>query len=125
MLRPAIVAVPLMLLLSTSARADERVIINPSSRPTAFKSEVHVNVSMNFFVPAKLDDSDAVAKAQERARKILYQSGSKECELLRATIASDCRLERINVNVRMTPSYRQQGQGLNANGSFSYRITLK
>ena len=125
MLRPAILAVPLMLLLSATSTADERVIVEHGSKPAAFKSEVHVNVSMTFFVPAQLDDSDAVAKAQERARLMLYQSGSKECELLRTTIAGECRLERINVNVRMTPSYRQQGQGLTASGNFNYRITLK
>ncbi len=124
MLRPAIVAISLML-LSASVAADERVVVNSGNRPAAFKSEVQVNVNMNFFMPADLDDSDAVAKAQERARKMLYESGSKECDLLRATIASDCRLERINVNVRTIPNYRQQGQGLNASGNFSYRIGLK
>jgi hypothetical protein len=66
-----------------------------------------------------------VAEAQKRARRMLYESASQECDLLRKAIASECRLERINVNVRMTPNYRRQGQGLNANGNFSYRITLK
>lgn len=125
MLRSSIAAVPLMLLLSASAGADERVIVKPGPKSGVFQKEVRVNVSMNFFVPAKLDDSDAVAKAQERARRMLYQSGSQECDLLRATIADDCRLERINVNVRMMPNYRQQGSGLNATGNFGYRITLK
>jgi len=125
MLRPAILAVPLMLLLSASAGAQDRPLIKSGPHPPVFQKEVQVNVSMTFFVPAQLDDGDAVAKAQERARLMLYRSGSKECDLLRATIAGECRLERINVNVRMTPSYRQQGQGLTASGNFNYRITLK
>lgn len=125
MLRVSIAAVPLMLLLSASAGAQDRPLVKPGSRPPVFQKEVRVNVSMNFFVPAQLDDSDAVAKAQERARRMLYESGSKECDLLRATIADGCRLERINVNVRTMPNYRQQGSGLNATGNFGYRITLK
>lgn len=125
MLRAKIAAVPLMLLLSAPAGADDRIVAKDASKPAVFQNEVRVNVSMNFFVPANFDDSDAVAKAQERARKMLYQSGSQECDLLRATIADDCRLERINVNVSMVPNYRQQGQGLNATGNFGYRITLK
>jgi hypothetical protein len=114
-----------MLLLSASAGADQRVIIDPGRKPAAFNSEVRVNVSLNFFVPVPLDNTDALAKAQERARRMLYESGSKECELLQATIAGECRLEGISVNVRMNRSYGQQGPGLNASGNFNYRITLK
>ncbi len=125
MLRPLILAVPLMLLASASASAGERIIIDHGPRPSAFKSEVRVNVSINFFVPAPLDDSDAAVKAQERARRMLYESAGKECGLLRAAIASECRLEGINVNVRTNPSYGQQKQGLNVGGNFNYRITLK
>lgn len=125
MLRPAIVAVPLMLLLSASASAGDRIVIEQGARPSAFKSEVQVNVSVSFFAPASVDDSEASVKAQQRARRMLYESASKECDLLRATIATDCRLQRININVRTRPGYGRQAPGLNATGNFSYRITLK
>jgi hypothetical protein len=125
MLRPAIVAVPLMLLVSVSARAGERIVIDHGPRPSVFKSDVRVNVSVNFFVPAPLDDSEASMKAQAHARRMLYESAGKECDLLRATIASECRLEAINVSMRMTPGYGQQQPRLNASGNFNYRINLK
>lgn len=123
MLRPAIVAVPLMLLLSASAHADQRMA--PGHGPAAFKSEVQVSISVSFFVPASLDDSEASVKAQERARRMLYESASRECGVLRASIADECRLRRININVRANQGYGQQGPGLNATGSFAYGITLK
>ncbi len=125
MLRPLVLAVPLMLLVSASTNAGERIIIDHGPRSSAFKSEVRVNVSMNFFVPAPLDDSDASMKAQERTRRILYESAGKECDVLRATVASECRLEGINVSMRMTPGYGQQEPRLNASGNFSYHIKLK
>jgi hypothetical protein len=125
MLRPAIIVIPLLLLVSVSARAGERIVIDHDPHPSIFKSDVRVNVNMNFFVPAPLDDSDASMKAQAHARRMLYESAGKECDLLRATIASECRLEGINVSMRITPGYGQQQPGLNASGNFNYHINLK
>jgi hypothetical protein len=125
MLRQALVAVPLMLLVSASATAGERAMIEHGPRPSAFKSQVRVNVSMSLIVPAPLDDSSASMKAQENARRMLYESAGKECDLLRATIAGECRLEGINVSLRTSPSYGQQPAGLNASGNFTYLISLK
>lgn len=125
MSRLAVATVPLMLLLSVPAIAGDRIVIEQGARPSAFKSEVQVNVSVSFFAPAAVDDSEASVKAQQRARRMLYENASKECDLLRATIATDCRLQRININVRTKPGYGRQPAGLNATGNFSYRITLK
>ena len=125
MLRPVLVAVSLMLLMSASAGAGERIVIDHGPRTTAIKSEVRVRVSMSLFVPTSLDDSDASMKAQEHARRMLYESAGKECDMLRATIASECRLEGINVSMQMTRGYGQRQPGLNASGNFNYRISLK
>jgi hypothetical protein len=45
-----------------------------------------------------------------------------ECELLENTIAADCRLESVTVNLN-----RQAGQieGFNVTGQLGFRITLK
>ena len=86
--------------------------------------EVRVNVSMNFFVQAPMNDSQATVKAQEDARRILYESAGRECAVLQASIAGECRLESINVH--MNHNYnRQQPDGFNASGNFAYRVTLK
>ena len=124
MLRPFLLALPL-LTLANVATASDRVAIRPNVDPATLHREVRVNVNVNFFVPVALDDPDASVKAQEQARRRLYESASKECDLLLAVIASHCRLEGINVNVHMNRSYNQQAQGFNASGRFSYRVTLK
>jgi hypothetical protein len=79
---------------------------------------------MTFFVPGPVDDSDTSLKAQEEARRKLYESAAHECEVLRSAIASQCRIESINVNI--SHYYNgQQGEGFNASGNFNFRVTLK
>lgn len=86
--------------------------------------EVRVSLHMNFFVPGAADDSDASFKAQEQVRRRLYESAARECDVLRATIASACRVESINININR--NYRaQQGEGFNVSGNFGFRVTLK
>lgn len=86
--------------------------------------EVRVSVRMNFFVPGAIEDSDASFKAQEQVRRKLYESAARECDVLRATIASACRVESINININR--NYRsRQGDGFNVSGNFGLRVTLK
>lgn len=125
MFRLVVLAIPLMLPMSVSAIAGDRVTVEHAPTAAAFKNEVRVRVSMSFNAPAAADDSEASVKARERARRMLYESAGKECDVLRAMIASECRLEGININVRTNRRYGQQAQGLNASGNFSYRINLK
>ena len=122
MLRPFVLAVPFALFV-TAASAGERIVIEHRPSPTSPGQPVRVHVNISFFVPTAVNDSEASFKAQEHARRMLYESAGKECGLLLATLASDCRLEAINVN--MNRGYGQQLQGLNATGSFTYAITLK
>jgi hypothetical protein len=79
---------------------------------------------MSFFVADPTDDSEAGVKAQEQARRAIYESAARECEVLRAVIASECRLESINVNVNR--NYGNQGlRGFNAGGNFAFHVILK
>jgi len=68
-----------------------------------------------------------VLKAQEDGRKMIYEAATRECETLRATIASDCHLESININVQRMSANQGYGQrqGYNINGSMNYRIGVK
>jgi hypothetical protein len=45
------------------------------------------------------------------ARQVLYETAGKECETLRATIAKECLLESINVNVTVNPNYGPGREG--------------
>jgi hypothetical protein len=90
----------------------------------AFGGEVRVQVHMTFFVPGPVDDSEASLKAQEEARRKLYESAARECGVLRAAIASQCRIESINLNLSRYVN-GQQGEGFNASGNFNFRVVLK
>ena len=113
------------ILFAAPAVAQNIVIQSHAATPmTDAKGDVRVSISMNFFVAAPTDDSEAALKAQEQARRALYESAGRECDVLRAAIASDCRLESININVNRSFG-AQVPQGFNANGSFGFHIRLK
>ncbi len=49
-----------------------------------------------------------------------------ECDLLRAALAKDCRMESVNVNVNAGRQFGpQQPEGYNVNGSVNLQISLK
>ena len=123
MVRLVFAAVSVFLCAVVAANA-QTVEQHKSVAMPASKNNVRVQVSMNFFVPAPMSDSNAAVKAQEQARRTLYESAARECEVLLAVIASECRLESINVN--MNRNYgQQQPEGFNANGNFSFHVTMK
>ena len=124
MLRHVMLAAIAAIVITAPALAQNIVIQPRASSPAETKGDIRVNVSMSFFVTGPTDDSEAAVKAQEQGRRAMYDSAARECDVLRATIASDCRLESINVNVS-----RQYGgqipQGFNVNGNFAYHVKLK
>lgn len=122
MRRSILLAIPFTLLLS--AASAQTVIVNRPPTPEGSRGgEVRVQVSMNFFVPGAVNASDESFDAQERVRKSMYERANKECEVLKAALASECRLEAININVNR--QYGQQMEGFNANSNMTYKVTLK
>lgn len=111
-------------LLAVPATAQNIVIQPRAGNAAAPKGDVRISVSMSFFVVGPTDASEAAVKAQEEARRVIYESAARECDVLRAAIASDCRLEAININVNRQYG-SQNPQGFNIGGNFSYRVTLK
>lgn len=111
-------------MLVAPATAQNVFIQSRAATPADTKGDVRVNIGMNFFVASPTDDSEAAIKAQEQARRALYESAARECELLRTTIASECHLESIGINVNRNYG-NQTPQGFNANGNFGFRIKLK
>ena len=110
-----------VLLVVGGAQAQTVVI---QQRPEQRGSEVRVQVNISFFVAGAVNNSEASLKLQEDARKALYQSAGKECEVLQTTMAGDCRLESVSVN--MNRHFGQaQTEGVNATGNFAYKVTLK
>lgn len=84
-------------------------------------AQVRVNIGINMFVPAAGGPTFA---AQEAARRQIYELAKKECAVLRETIADDCRMEGINVNVNRQHG-QQQVDGFNVNANMNFRVTLK
>ncbi|MCK9919002.1 hypothetical protein MXD81_58740 [Microbacteriaceae bacterium K1510] len=123
MIRQSIIAATTALVLAGSASA-QQIVIQPRAGSAETKGEVRVQVNMNFFVPGPTNDSDASVQAQEKARRVLYDRAAHECELLKSTLASECRLESINVNVNRNYG-GMQTEGFNANGNFTFKVTLK
>jgi hypothetical protein len=119
------------LLLCITTASAQTIVINPDKNrmpATAMAEPVRVSLSISTFVPASDDDIAQALKAQEDGRKMIYAAAERECELLRATIAQDCRLESVNINVQhmsANQNFGQRGSGYNINGSMNYRIGVK
>ena len=99
------------------------VIEKPSAAPGRQDGIVRIQLTMQLFVSGPTDESEEAEKQRERARRAVYDLASKECELLRNTIARDCRLELVNVQLHRQTG--QQMQGYTVNGSMNYQISLK
>lgn len=112
------------LLVMVSAASAQQIVIQPRAGSPETKGEVRVQVNMNFFVPGPTNDSDASVQAQEKARRVLYDRAAHECEVLKTTLASECRLESVNINVNRNYGGSQM-EGFNANGNFTFKVTLK
>lgn len=88
------------------------------------RPEVRVQVNMNLFVPGAFGLSDELLKAQEQARRVLYESAGRECELLKSILANECRLQSLNVNINHSHGSPQH-EGFTISGNFGYKVTLK
>jgi hypothetical protein len=107
-----------------AAHAETTIVLNPKERPMMPGAEqVRVSVGINMFVPLT-DGGDHSIKAQEDARRMVYDLADHECAILREILASECRLESINVNVQRN-QFGQQKDGLNVNGNVGFRIVPK
>jgi hypothetical protein len=124
MLRQTLMAALAAFVMAGPSAAQQIVIQQRPGGPEP-KGEVRVQVNVNFFVSAPMGDAEAAVKAQENARRILYVSAGRECDVLKATLASECRLESVNVNMNRNYGGGNQPEGFTAGGSFAYRVMLK
>jgi hypothetical protein len=124
MIRRSAFCIATSLALTVPAAAQPIVIQPRAATALEAKSDIRVTISMNFFAQAPVAAVEAASKAQEQARLVLYEAAGRECGLLQSVIASECRLESININVNRTFG-NQQPEGFNANGNFTFHIKLK
>ena len=60
---------------------------------------VRVQLGINFFLPGPTNDGEEAAKIRDRARRSIYEMAGRECGVLLDTIASECRLDSVTVNL--------------------------
>jgi hypothetical protein len=133
MLRSCLIPVLATVLAANFATAAtaEIVIRSPNEVPgtPAAADQARITVNLNTFVPAPSDNTDQAQKAEESGRRTVYEFAEHECAILRDTIASECRLESINVNMqRIAPSpnfVQARPDGFNINASMNFRIAPK
>ncbi len=123
----------LCLALTTGASA-QTIVINPSKSgrilPSPVVMPIRISLGINTFVPTPSGgDPEQILKAQEAGRKMVYESAAHECEVLTTTIAKDCAIESININVQHVPANQNFAQGrvdgYNINGNVNFRVTAK
>ena len=85
--------------------------------------QVRVQVGINFFVPGPTNDGEEGTKIRDRARRSIYEMAARECALLEDTIAAECRLESITVNLNRQAG--QQVEGFIAMGQLGFRVIMK
>ncbi len=122
---------PLVAAALVTAASAQTIVINPNKTPmlaAAAPAQVRASLGISMFVPAPGNDSAQSLKAQEDGRKLIYQAAAHECDLLLSTIAGQCQLESINVNVQRVyanQNYAQHSDGYNINGNMNFRIVSK
>lgn len=123
-----------LLVVSASAQSpgvqplSPRIATEFSSQQQRQEGMVRVSSNISYFVPGPTDDGEAAQKLRDRARRQVYETAARECNVLLETMAATCRLENVNSNLNVTSrQYNNPNQieGFTINGTMSYQITLK
>ncbi len=86
--------------------------------------EISVAVNYSLAIPLKSEDEKSQAEALESGRRMLYAIAANECKVLQSTIATTCRIERLNVQSNVHRNSRTTDQ-IQVSGNATYRVTLK
>ena len=86
---------------------------------------VNVNVSFNTQMFMQEIDEQALLEKQMAGRKFMYRMASRECTVLKETIAKTCRLTNLNVSAQLREQNNKNPLKLYINGNAQFVITLK
>lgn len=117
-----LLSIALALLPTMPASGQNRIA---TFQDAAHNQPVRVNVGMNFFLPGPTDDSQEAAAVRDRAKRMIYQLAIRECSIAKEVLASDCRIESVNVSINVNRSPPNVADGHNVNGNIVLRVTLK
>jgi hypothetical protein len=126
MMRLAVISTLLVLGAGVAVAQDNTVRMTIPQSPPLPADQVRVTISMGLAVPGA-PVGDRALEAQGQARRKAYELAAHECVALRDTIADECRVESMNVNVN---GYGNRYSGSSSDNvwvalSATYRIKLK
>lgn len=104
----------------TTPTVRERIDVNTERR----EEPVRVQVGINLFFPGPTGEGEDAMRARDRVRRSIYEMAASECAVVQQVLAKTCRLEAISVNININRQVGQ-GEGYQAGGNFTLRITLK
>jgi hypothetical protein len=84
-----------------------------------------VTVTYAFSLPVKSNDVDSQRAAMEQSRTMLYLMTAKECDMLQATIAISCQLDRLNVQSNVARHGRPGEETINVSANAQFKVALK
>ncbi len=119
--------------LPTAAQTPNQPLqIFPPAVPALPKGEARVTVNYNTQEKLPPDaDAGTLLVTQAKAHRAVYDIAGQECKVLLDTIASDCRIEAINITTNTQQRPVPNGSGgateswLSTNGTSTFHIKTK
>ena len=100
-------------------------VMMPTQLPRQ-EGQVRIQSNISLFLAGPTGDSDEARQLRDRAHRMIYDMAGRECDLLRETLARECRLESVNNNINTNRGYNaQQPDGYTVNGTMTMVIMLK
>jgi len=117
---------PMLAALAVAGLAVTTLPSLAESRSIPFDGSQTVKVQIGFSLqmPLANDNEKTLLDSQQSSRRVLYEMASKECTLLKATIAETCRLTNLNVSAQVR-QHSNMPVALMLNGHAHFAITLK
>ena len=104
--------------------APQRIAVDATVSPQHQDAPIRVQSSVNLMLPGPTNDGDDAQKLRDRAKRLVYDMAAHECDLLRETLAKDCRLESVTSNIGRQ-NFGQQLDGYSVNGQLTLVVTPK
>ncbi len=101
-------------------------IYPPIGSPVARDGYIRVTATLNVFIAGPTGEGEEADKLRDRARRMIYSTAARECDILRETLAQECSLESVNSNLNAGQRYQStQQEGLTVNGTMTMSVKLK
>ena len=124
MVRSTIIGFVLSIAASAAQGQEPRVTLKESFADMAKRQAemMRISIGMNFMLAGIGDPLADDAKLRERTRRNVYQIAMRECDMILEMLASECRVESVNINLNRNP---QIPDSVNVNANITLRAVAK